>query len=79
MMPVCKILKNKDEIKTYLGNVSDYVFRKYIRMGMPARYDEGNWMAHVDNIDEFFRIFTYRNSSSDADKSEQNGGNGIGS
>ena len=56
--PSGKILKNKDEIKTYLGNISDYIFRKYIKMGMPARFEDGNWIAFADNIDSFFQKIT---------------------
>lgn len=54
-----KILRSKDDIKEYLGNITDYMFNKYIAAGMPARYDEGSgWIAHIDNIDEFFRAYT---------------------
>ena len=53
-----KILTSKEEIKTYLGNITDYMFQKYIKLGMPARYEDCRWLAHTDNIDEFFRIYT---------------------
>lgn len=52
------ILHNKAQIREYLGNISDYMFRKYIKMGMPALYDGRDWIAHKDNIDEFFRHVT---------------------
>jgi hypothetical protein len=42
----------------YIGNASDYIFKKYIKMGMPARYEDNRWIAHTDNIDEFFRQYT---------------------
>lgn len=53
-----KLLASKDEIKTYLGNISDYMFRKYIEAGMPARFEDSRWLAHAENIEEFFRSYT---------------------
>lgn len=54
-----KILSSKEEIKAYLGNISDHLFDKYIALGMPARYEPGGfWLAHADNIDEFFMLYT---------------------
>lgn len=54
-----KILDSKEAIKDYIGNVSDYRFTQYIEAGMPARYERGRgWIAHADNIDEFFRLYT---------------------
>lgn len=53
-----KLLTSKDEIKTYLGNISDYLFKKYIEKGMPARYEDNRWLAYTDNIDEFFKAYT---------------------
>ena len=52
-----KFLDSKEEIKAYLGNITDYLFKKYIEKGMPARYD-GGWFAHTDNIDEFLKAYT---------------------
>ena len=54
----CKILTSKDEIKAYLGNLSDYLFKKYIERGMPARYEDRRWIAHADNLDEFMKAYT---------------------
>ncbi len=53
-----KILTCKEEIKAYIGGCSDYMFKKYISLGMPARYDDGRWTAHAENIDEFFKLYT---------------------
>lgn len=63
MKGTSRLLRNKDEIKLYLGGVSDHTFKRYVRMGMPARYEDCNWMAHTDNIDEFFRKYTNINSA----------------
>jgi len=52
-----KILTSKQEIMDYIG-CSHHSFRKYVENGLPARYEEGRWMAHSDNIDDFFRSYT---------------------
>ena len=54
----CKILTSKEEIKAYLGGVSNHLFAKYIKSGMPARYEDNRWTAHTDNIDNFFMAYT---------------------
>ena len=53
-----KILTCKEEIKTFLGNISDYMFAKYIKLGMPARYDGREWIAHTNNIEKWFESYT---------------------
>jgi len=53
-----KVLTCKEDIKAYLNGISDYAFRKFIKLGMPARFDGRDWWAHVDNIDEWFRRYT---------------------
>ncbi len=53
-----KLLTSKDEIKIYIGNVSDHLFKKYVAKGLPARYEDNRWLAHTENIDEFFRLYT---------------------
>lgn len=70
VVPSLKILKNKDEIKAYLGNISNYAFRKYIKMGMPAIFEDGNWIAHADNIDEFFKKITFKSFQNVVDQIE---------
>ena len=53
-----KLLTSKEEIKEYLGGISNYLFKKYIEKGMPARYEDKHWLAHTDNIDEFLKTYT---------------------
>ena len=53
-----KLLTSKDEIKEYLGNISNYLFKKYIEKGMPARFEDNRWLAHIENIDEFLKAYT---------------------
>lgn len=52
------LLASKEEIKAYLGDITDYLFAKYIKLGMPARYEDKRWIAHAENIDEFFKTYT---------------------
>jgi len=54
-----KILGSKQEIMDYIGCLSDHSFKKWIKEGMPAlRDDDRRWIAHADNIDEFFKART---------------------
>jgi hypothetical protein len=57
--PNPKFLDSKEKIKVYLGNISDRRFRDLVRLGMPARYEQGNgWFAHADNIEAWYRAWT---------------------
>jgi hypothetical protein len=53
-----KILKTKKKIMEYLEITSDDTFRGYVEVGLPAVVINGRWHAHVDNLDEFFRVIT---------------------
>lgn len=56
-----KVLFGKDEImESY--KMTDYKFKKWIKMGMPVLVLDGTCYAHRDNIDEFFRAVTRVNS-----------------
>jgi hypothetical protein len=52
-----RVFTTKDEIKDYL-NISDILFKKFIKSGMPALFIDGRWYAHADNIDGWFRATT---------------------
>jgi hypothetical protein len=72
----CGILDGKDEIKKFLGNVSDHKLKKFVAQGMPVRIDEeGRWLAHCDNIEEFFRKYTRVDSRDKAISESVNGNN----
>ena len=73
-----KILTCKEEIKPFLGNISDYMFRKYISLGMPARYDGREWIAHTVNIDKWFEIYTRVNMKKALEGIPENGTQGEG-
>lgn len=53
-----KLLTCKQEIMDYLDCSKDR-FKKYIEAGMPALYEDGRWTAHTDNLDEFFKRYTF--------------------
>lgn len=57
MIEKTRVFHSKKEIMSYLG-ISKHLFAQYISEGMPARYRDGRWIAHVDNLEEFFKVYT---------------------
>ncbi len=61
-----KILDGKEAIKAFIARssglklpISDDKFKFYRECGMPVRFIPGvGYLAYVDNILEFFRLFT---------------------
>lgn len=51
------LLDGKDKIQEYLG-VSEYMLNKFLAAGMPVLIDGNRWLAHVDNLEDFFRTYT---------------------
>lgn len=49
-----KFLTNKQEIMDYC-KISEKLFIKFIRAGMPAIQIENRWYAHADNLDNFLK------------------------
>jgi len=52
------ICQNKKEIQDYFGGISDYTFSKYVKCGMPARFEGRDWIAHKSNLDAWFKWYT---------------------
>jgi len=52
-----KVLTSRQEIMDFIG-ISQYLFKKFIKLGMPVLYLNGRCLAHKDNIDDFFRSIT---------------------
>ncbi len=52
------LLDGKDEIREFLNGAGDKKLRKYLEAGMPVLIEEGRWLAHKDNIEDFFRKYT---------------------
>jgi len=60
------LLDGKKEISDYLKGASDYKLKKWIADGMPVLIAEGRWMAHQENLEEFFKHYTRRRANLDA-------------
>ena len=56
------LLDGKDAISRYLDNASEHKLGKWVKDGMPVRIEGGRWLAHAENIEEFFRAYTRVNS-----------------
>jgi len=53
------ILDGKEEIREYLKGAGDRKLRAWVELGMPVLIDgAGRWLAHKDNIENFFRKIT---------------------
>ena len=71
-----KILWNKEEIKEFLS-ISDYTFRKYVRLGMPARLEGRDWIAHKENLEEWFKRYTFIPASKFTDPEDHDAASGY--
>jgi len=52
------LLDGKNEISKFLNNASEYKLKKYVNAGMPVLIEDNRWLAHADNIEEFFKRYT---------------------
>jgi len=52
-----KWLKSKDEIMSYC-RISEPIFVKWLRIGLPAIILDGAYRAHTDNLDNFCRLIS---------------------
>ena len=59
------LLDGKNEISEFLNGASDYKLKKYVAAGMPVLIDEGRWLAHRDNLEDFFRAYTRKRAKYD--------------
>ncbi len=57
-MEVSGLLDGKEAIRKFLNGMSDYKMAKLIAVGMPVLIDDGRWLAHKDNLEDFFRKYT---------------------
>ena len=58
---VSGLLDGKDEIMTFL-RTTEYKLKKYVAAGMPVLIEDGRWLAHRDNLEDFFRAYTRQRS-----------------
>lgn len=61
------LLEGREEIRKFLG-VSDYALKRFIAAGMPVLIEGTRWLAHEDNLEDFFRKYTRVDSRSKADE-----------
>lgn len=52
------LLVGKGEISIFLGGASDHMLKRYLELGMPVVIEGGRWIAHKENIEEFFKLYT---------------------
>lgn len=45
-------------ITSYLGGMSKNTFYRWVKRGMPAIVVDGCWVAHTDNLDDYFRYIS---------------------
>ena len=64
-----RVLIGIDAIMIYLG-ISEPTFKKFIRLGMPARVIDNRWYAHADNLDSYFQTITARNDGNIPENAE---------
>ena len=64
-----RVLIGVDAIMTYLG-ISEPTFKKFIRLGMPARVIDNRWYAHADNLDLYFQTITAKSDGNIPDDAE---------
>lgn len=57
------LLDGKDAISRYLNNASDYMLKKWLEDGMPVKITGGRWIAHSQNIEDFFKTYTRTRAS----------------
>jgi len=65
------LLDGKEAIRDFIGTPSDYMLRKWVKAGMPVRLEDGRWLAHKENLDDFFKKYT-RVDSRNADFLDSN-------
>lgn len=62
------LLDGKKAISQFLNNPGDKKLKKFVKAGMPVLIENGRWLAHKENIEEFFKHYTRRKAHlSDSD------------
>ena len=68
------LIYGKNEISAYLNNASDYLLKKWVREGMPVLIEDGpngRWLAHKENLEDFFRHYTRRRAKAEMMEDEK--------
>ena len=61
------LIVGKKSICAHL-DISEYTFGKFIKLGLPARFEDGRWYAHVENIEGWVKHFTRHQEKQDYDE-----------
>jgi hypothetical protein len=62
------ILDGKEEVREFLKGPGDQKLKKYLESGMPVLIENGRWLAHKENIEEFFKTYTRQKVKVNPDK-----------
>ena len=57
------LLTGKEEVRAFLKNASDYKLKKWLAAGMPVEIESGEWTAHKENLEEWFKSYTRRRAN----------------
>jgi len=57
-MTDCGLLDGRDEISAFLNGAGVKKLNRWRAAGMPIRTENGRWLAHKENIDEWFKHYT---------------------
>ncbi len=57
------LLIGKKRISEYLDDASDHLLKKWIEKGMPVLIEDGRWMAHRENLEDFFKAYTRKRAN----------------
>lgn len=53
-----KLLIGVKAIMEYL-QITEPIFYKFVKRGLPAIVIDGRWYAHTDNLDDYFKKITF--------------------
>jgi hypothetical protein len=66
----CKVLSTRERVCQYLG-ISKEVFYALVDEGLPVVKRAGQWFAHVDDIEGYFRFGSTDRKPADAPPSSE--------
>lgn len=64
------ILDGRAAVCEFLHGASVQKIKKWVAAGMPVLMDGHSWLAHRDNIEEFFRAYTRPNPKNPRQREE---------
>jgi len=52
------LLDGKKEISEFLKGLGYKRLKRYLKAGMPVRIEDGRWLAHCQNLEDWFIKYT---------------------